>query len=58
MTLSHPAASTSHHFRCLDPHPDTNVTALVEGYVTVTPLQFNMTDYGRLQEMTEWDWYL
>ena len=24
-------------FRCPDPHPDTDVTALAEGYITVTP---------------------
>src|SRR3954470_494767 len=28
---------------CPEPHPDTDVTAMGEGYVTVTPLQFNLT---------------
>src|SRR6516225_7061688 len=31
-------------FSCPDPHPDTDVTALAEGYITVTPLQFDLTD--------------
>jgi 5'-nucleotidase len=47
---------TTPDFRCPDPHPDTDVTALTEGYITVTPLQFNMTDAVRLEEMTGWEW--
>ena len=34
---------TGASFHCPDPHPDTDVTALAEGYITVTPLQFNLT---------------
>src|SRR5207244_3409013 len=30
-------------FSCPEPHPDTDVTAMGEGYITVTPLQFNLT---------------
>src|SRR5579884_570741 len=30
-------------YSCPDPHPDTDVTALAEGYITVTPLQFDLT---------------
>ncbi len=45
-------------FSCPDPHPDTDVTALAEGYITVTPLQFDLTDGARLQEMTAWEWRL
>src|SRR6516162_4795755 len=30
-------------FRCPDPHPDSDVTALAEGYITVTPLRFDLT---------------
>ena len=41
-------------FRCPDPHPDTDVTALAEGYITVTPLQFNLTHAGMLERMQEW----
>jgi len=47
---------TTPDFTCPDPHPDTDVTALAEGYICVTPLQFNMTDAERLQEMTAWQW--
>lgn len=39
---------------CPEPHPDTDVTALAEGYVTVTPLQFNLTKAAMLEEMNEW----
>jgi 5'-nucleotidase len=49
---------TTPEFRCPDPHPDTDVTALAEGYITVTPLQFNLTDGARLHEMSEWQWRL
>jgi 5'-nucleotidase len=43
-------------FSCPDPHPDTDVTALAEGWITVTPLQFNMTRETMLQEMADWRW--
>jgi 5'-nucleotidase len=39
---------------CPEPHPDTDVTALAEGYITVTPLQFNLTKAGMLEEMNGW----
>ena len=45
-------------FSCPDPLPDTDVTALGEGYVTVTPLQFNLTDAARLERMGGWKWNL
>ncbi|MBI1917396.1 MAG: 5'/3'-nucleotidase SurE [Planctomycetes bacterium] len=41
-------------FGCPDPHPDTDVTALAEGYVTVTPLQFDLTHQRQLEEMAGW----
>jgi len=49
---------TNPGFDCPDPHPDTDVTALREGYITVTPLQFNLTHAGLLQEMNGWKWQL
>jgi 5'-nucleotidase len=42
-------------FRCPAPHPDTDVTALAEGYVTVTPLKFDLTDHARLAELQAWN---
>ncbi len=36
--------------------PETDVSALAEGYVTVTPLHFDMTHRQRLAEMGEWTW--
>jgi len=45
-------------FSCPDPHPDTDVTAMAEGYITVTPLQFNLTHGRLLQEMAGWSWRL
>jgi 5'-nucleotidase len=41
---------------CPNPHPDTDVTAMAEGYITVTPLQFNLTHEEQLQEMRHWTW--
>jgi len=41
---------------CPDPHPDTDVVALAESYITVTPLQFNLTHKALLDPMREWEW--
>ncbi|MGF1580842.1 MAG: 5'/3'-nucleotidase SurE [Gemmataceae bacterium] len=41
-------------FECPDPHPDTDVHALADCYITVTPLQFNLTHNPMLEEMQEW----
>lgn len=49
---------TSPEFRCPDPHPDTDVTALQEQYITVTPLKFDLTDHARMQQMQSWSWTL
>jgi 5'-nucleotidase len=43
-------------FSCPQPHPDTDVTALEEGYITITPLQFNLTRHELLAEMNAWRW--
>ena len=43
-------------FSCPDPHPDTDVTILSDGYITVTPLQFNLTHLARLQQIKQWSW--
>src|SRR5437764_8170763 len=45
-------------FSCPEPHPDTDVTAMAEGYITVTPLQFNLTHHALLEQMKGWDWGL
>jgi len=45
-------------FRCPDPHPDSDVTALAEGWITVTPLQFNLTEAVLLEQMNLWQWRL
>ncbi len=44
--------------RCPEPHSDNDVSALAEGYVTVTPLQFNLTHEALLRGMADWDWAL
>ncbi len=45
-------------FRCCEPHPDSDVTALGEGFITVTPLQFNLTHSALLDKMRDWQWEL
>jgi 5'-nucleotidase len=35
---------------------DTDRKALHEGYICVTPLQFDLTDHDRLAEMGRWSW--
>jgi 5'/3'-nucleotidase len=47
---------TSPEFACPDPHPDTDVTALDESYITVTPLQFDLTDHAKVGPMKKWEW--
>ena len=47
---------TGADFDCPDPHPDTDVTALTEGYITVTPLQFDLTDHAKVEPMRLWEW--
>ena len=57
MSLSDPLP-TNPGLNCPDPHPDTDVTALGEGYITVTPLQFNLTHDVLLEKMKDWEWTL
>jgi len=35
---------------------DTDLRCLMDGYVVVTPLHFDLTDRRRLGELTGWDW--
>jgi 5'-nucleotidase len=43
-------------FLCPDPRPGTDVEALAEGYITVTPLKFDLTDHTRLTELQQREW--
>ena len=45
-------------FCCPEPHPDSDVAALSDGYITVTPLQFNLTHHAMLGDMNGWKWSL
>jgi 5'-nucleotidase len=47
---------TTPDFQCPEPHPDTDVTVLAESYITVTPLQFDLTQRIMLEEMARWRW--
>lgn len=47
---------TGPDFVCPDPHPDSDVTALAEQFITVTPLQFDLTNHTALSEMQKWTW--
>ena len=47
---------TGPDFACPDPHPNTDVTALTESYITVTPLQFDLTDHVKVEPMKKWEW--
>jgi 5'-nucleotidase len=49
---------TTPGLRPQDPHPDSDVYALAESYVTVTPLHFDLTHRALLQQMNEWKWTL
>lgn len=37
-------------------HPDSDLHALAERYVAVTPLRFDMTHHAALKEVAEWSW--
>src|SRR5438309_4310795 len=43
-------------FECPDPHVGTDVEALADSYITVTPLQFDLTDHAKVEPMTKWEW--
>lgn len=43
-------------FGCPEPHPDTDESALQENYITLTPLQFDLTHHTKLAEMQKRDW--
>ena len=47
---------TSPDFLCPDPHPDTDVEALADQYITVTPLKFDLTDHARVEELRGRTW--
>ena len=49
---------TNPEYGCPEPQPDTDVTCLEEGYITVTPLQFNLTHADLLRDMNRWEWRL
>ena len=36
--------------------PETDVTSLCEGYITVTPLHFDLTRHDLLSEVGRWNW--
>lgn len=46
---------TGNGLDCPEPHPDTDVTALAEGYITLTPLQFDLTNRSMLERMKSWN---
>jgi len=45
-------------FTCPNPTPETDTAALRDQYITVTPLQFNLTEHTQLEEMYSWNWTL
>lgn len=36
--------------------PDSDVSCLSDGYITVTPLHFDLTRHDRLADVTRWEW--
>ncbi|MCE9529580.1 MAG: 5'/3'-nucleotidase SurE [Planctomycetes bacterium] len=45
-------------FGCPEPHPDTDEIALRESYITVTPLQFDLTNHAALAGLQKHEWTL
>lgn len=42
--------------KCPPNSGDTDVTALADQYITITPLKFDLTDYQHLEPMGKWKW--
>ncbi len=40
----------------LDEGPDTDIGAVERGYVSITPIQHDLTAYGQLEGLGAWDW--
>lgn len=40
----------------LDEGPDTDAVAVREGYISVTPVHFDLTHHGMVQTLRGWDW--
>ena len=36
--------------------PETDVSSLAEGFITVTPLHFDLTRHDRISELANWNW--
>jgi 5'/3'-nucleotidase len=49
---------TTPSLRTHESEPNSDVYALAEGHITVTPLHFNLTHQALLREMSEWKWKL
>ncbi len=47
---------TGRDFSCPTPQPDTDVTALADSYITVTPLKFDLTDHAKMAGARKWTW--
>lgn len=45
-------------YGCAEPHPDTDEFALADGYVTLTPLHFDLTHRALLTKMQQREWRL
>jgi 5'-nucleotidase len=43
-------------FGCPAPHPDTDESALLDSFITITPLQFDLTDHAAIGELQKHDW--
>ena len=53
----------SYYWATTDPPPqrgdeETDLTALEQGYLTLTPLHFDLTRHRVLTEMRDWEWEL
>lgn len=46
----------SPEFLCPDPRPGTDVEALTDSYITITPLKFDLTDHVRMGELQTMEW--
>ncbi len=44
------------HYEHVAPPPETDVTALADGYITITPLQADLTDHRRLRRLGRHRW--
>ena len=41
--------------REMEQNPDSDITAINENYISITPMHFDLTNFKHLEELKKWD---